>query len=318
MTEIELITAVGGVATVIVSLWSLKVAMRTERVQREAAVISIARERRNSAAVHFQRYSDLLSEVRDATKEAKQEIKDSADEVLKSLYYLVDDVAAPKSPRHSRHLFHEMSEQVFVALAPELSFHHEEHILMRYAGVRRKLRELSDDCKNAEPTEELGWFAGVRARLTFGPAARGVHLPEQALLSSSAFLRIYSDLDSRLDSDSGRKLLLESIDRVEKFCEAQRRLREVFESGNQRLAAALDKNSSEEFKVVESSELSSKIQAEMRALGLMTRLGLNDLKHFRSHDVLDALPEFVYAGAVLYTVARVADQSAFSSEPMRY
>lgn len=319
MTGMELLPAVVSVATVVISLWSLKVARRTEQVQLEAAVVTIALERRNSAAVHLQKYSELLSEVRDATKAAKQEIHHSADEVLRSLLHLVDDIAASREPRYSRHLFHEMSERIFESLAPELSFQPGEHMLMRYAGVRRKLRELSDACKRGEDTsDDPGWFAHLRTRLTFGPVPSSDEPPEQRLLSSNGFVRVYGDLDSRLDSDSGRRLMLESIDRVEKFCEVQRKLREAFENAHQRLTAALDKNTAEEFKVKESRELWVKVEAEMRALSLMKQLGLNDLKYFRNHDVLDALPEFVYAGAVLYTAARVADQSAFSSEPMRY
>jgi hypothetical protein len=55
----------------------------------------------------------------------------------------------------------------------------------------------------------------------------------------------------------------------------------------------------------------------MRALGLMARLDLGDIQHFRDCDILDALPEFVYAGAVLHTIVMVADRSIYSSEPMR-
>jgi hypothetical protein len=211
-----------------------------------------------------------------------------------------------------------MSEQIFEALAPELSFQHEEHVLRRYAGVRWKLRALSDACKRGDPhTGELGWIASIRVRLTLGPVEPSETPPESALLSSSEFFRIYGDLDSRLDKASGRRLLLESIEHVENFCETQRKLREVLDAGHHRLATALDRNSAEEFKLEESLEPWLKIQAEMRALGVLSCLGLNDIKHFREHDVLDALPEFVYAGAVLYTVARVADHSRFSSDPLR-
>ncbi len=74
----------------------------------------------------------------------------------------------------------------------------------------------------------------------------------------------------------------------------------------------------EEYKLRESPDLWSRIEGEMRALGLMARLGLADTKYFRDHDVLDALPEFVYAGAVLYTIVMVADRSIYSSGPMWY
>ena len=74
----------------------------------------------------------------------------------------------------------------------------------------------------------------------------------------------------------------------------------------------------EEYKLRESPDLWSRIEGEMRALGLMARLGLADTKYFRDHDVLDALPEFVYAGAVLYTIVMVADRSRYSSGPMWY
>ena len=319
MTDPELITAAGGLVSIGISLWSLKVAMRAEKVQLENALLTDARERRNSVAVHLQKYSDLLTEVRDASKAAKLEIKNSADEVLKRLYYLVDDCGAPKQPRHSRHLFHEMSEQVFESFVPEFSFQYEENILMRYAGVRRRLRELNDACEQPEPDNEpIRGIASVLPRLIRRRATPSGYTPEQRLLSSKEFLEIYRDLHSRFNRSSGRRLLLASIDHIEELCEAQRQLRTVFESGHDRLAAALDRNSTEEFKVRESPGLWSKIQGEMRALGLMARLGLGDIKHFRDHDVVDALPEFVYAGAVLYTLVMVADRSRYSSEPMKY
>lgn len=319
MTELELFNMAGVLAPVGISLWSLKVAMRAERVQREAAILADARERRSSVAVHLQKYSDLLTEVRDASKAAKLEIKNSADDVLRNLCDLVDDCAAPKQPRQNRHLFHEMSEQVFESFLPELSFQHEENILMRYAGVRRRLRKLSDACKRPEPGREaIGGIASVLSQWIRRRAVPRHYVPEQRLLSSNEFIGTYSDLDSRLDSPSARRLLLASIDRIEKFCEAQSRLRLVFESNHDRLAAALDRNLAEEFKVGESPDLLSMIEGEMRALGLMARLGLGDIKHFRNHDVLDALPEFVYAGSVLYTIVMVADRSSYSSKPMRY
>lgn len=58
--------------------------MRAEKGQREAMSLADARERRSSIAVHLQKYSDLLTEVRDASKAAKLEIKNSADEVLRN------------------------------------------------------------------------------------------------------------------------------------------------------------------------------------------------------------------------------------------
>lgn len=319
LTEIELITSAGGIASVVISLWSLRVAMRAEKGQREAALVAIARERRNSAAVHFQKYSDLLIEVRDATRAAKQEIHSSADELLRSLCYLVDDVAAQDGPRHSRHLFHEMCEGILDSFAPELSFQYEANILSRFGGVRHRLMDLSDACKRAESSsEDRGLIARTLARWTGRRTAPSRGWPEQHLLSSSMFFHLYSSLDSRLDSTSGRKLLLESIERIEQFSETQRGLEETLQTGRQRLAAAIDGNSAEEFKVRESPELWAKIEAEMRALGLMSRLELDYLKHLRTHDVHDALPEFVYAGAVLFTLAIVADRSAYSSDPMSY
>ncbi len=318
MTDSELITSAGGLASVGISLWSLKVAMRAERVQREDAMLTDARERRSSVAVHLQRYSDLLTEVRDASKAAKLEIMHSADEVLKHLYYLVDDFAALKLPRHSRHLFHEMSEQVFESFSPELSFQYEENILMRYSGVRRRLREMSDACERPQlENDSIRGIASVLTQLIRRRAAPSGYTSEQRLLSSKEFFETYRDLNSRFDSPSGRRLLLASIEHIDELCEAQRRLRPVFESSHDRLAAALDRNSAEEFKVQESPDLWLKVQGEMRALGLMAHLGLGDIKHFRDHDVVDALPELVYAGAVLYTLVTVADRSRYSSEPMK-
>jgi len=98
----------------------------------------------------------------------------------------------------------------------------------------------------------------------------------------------------------------------------QLRLRDVFEAAGSSLKKALDRNSAEEFKVRESTELWSKIQWETRALGLLAHLTLGEIKHFRSHDVMDALPEIIHAGAVLHTIGMVADRSRHSSEPMRY
>ncbi len=318
MTDSELITSAGGLASVGISIWSLKVAMRAERVQREDAMLTDARERRSAVAVHLQRYSDLLTEVRDCSKAAKLEIKRSADEVLKRLYYLVDDFAALKQPRHGRHIFHEMSEQLFESFAPELSFQYEENILMRFAGVRRRLREMSDACERPQlDSDATSGIARVLKQLIHRRAAPSRYTSEQRLLSSKEFFETYRDLDSRFDSHSGRRLLLASIDRIEELCAAQRRLRSVFESSHDRLAAALDGNYAEEFKVQESPDLWLKVQGEMRSLGLMARLGLGDIKHFRDHDVVDALPELVYAGAVLYTLVMVADRSRYSSEPMQ-
>lgn len=318
MTDLELITAACGIGGFAISVWSLKVARRAERGQREAAIAIYTHERRNSAAVHLQKYSDLLGEVRDATKAAKEEVQSHADEVLNSLYYLVDDVATFGAPRHSRHLFHEMSEEIFNAFAPELSFEHETNICTRFGAVRARLREMSDGCKRAEPVgiEDRGWFSSLLARLTSSPPNH--YRSEHRLLSSEKFVALYSELDSRLDSSSGRRLLLESIDRIEVLCQAQRKLRPVLESGLSRLANALDRNSSEEFKLKEYPQLNAKIRAEMRALGLMARLGLNDITHFRDHDVVDALPEVIHAGAVLFTLGMVADRSIHSSEPTSY
>lgn len=316
MTEFELFNLAGVLVTIGISLWSLKVARRAERGQREAAILADARERRNSVAVHLQKYSDLLIEVRDASKAAKLEFQNCSDDVLKSLCNLVDDHATPKQPRPSRHLFHEKSEQIFKSFLPELSSQYEENILMRYAGVRRGLRDLSDACKQPEPNSE--GIASVLLRWIRRRTAPSRCSPEQRLLSSNEFFRTYNDLDARLDSPSARGLLLASVDHIEKFCEAQRRLRLIFEANHDRLTAAIDRNLAEEFKVRESPNLWSRIEGEMRALGLMARLSLGDIKYFRDHDVLDALPEFVYAGAVLYTITMVADHSIYSSEPMRY
>ena len=319
MIELELFNLTGGLASVGILMGSLKVAMRAERGQREAVILADARERRNSVAVHLQKYSDLLTEVRDASKAAKLEIKNSAGEVLRNLCGLADDCAAPQQPRQSRHLFHEMSEQVFESFLPELPFQYEENILMRYAVVRRGLRELSNACKRPEPSSEaIGGIASVLLQWIRRRAVPSRCAPEQRLLSSNEFFETYSDLDSRLDSPSARRLLLASIDHIEKFCETQSRLRLVLESSRDRLAAALDRNLAEEFKVGESPDLWSRIEGEMKALGLMARLDLGGIKHFRDHDALDALPEFVYSGAVLYTILMVADRSKYSSEPMKY
>lgn len=103
VTEAEVITTVCGLGGLVISIWSLQVARRAERGQREAALAANVHERRNSAAMHLQKYSDLLAEVRDATKAAKQEIHTCADDVLMNLAYLVDDVAVHNPPRHSRH-----------------------------------------------------------------------------------------------------------------------------------------------------------------------------------------------------------------------
>lgn len=292
--------------------------MRTEKVQREDAILTDARERRSSIAVHLQRYSDLLTEVRDSSRAAKLEIQHGADGVLKRLYYLVDDFAAPEPPRHARHLFHDMSEQIFESFLPELSFQYEENILMRYAGVRRRLREIGEADDQAQSGSDApGGVASMLMRLVRRRVAPVGYTPEQRLLSSKSFVETYRDLNLRFDQVSGRGLLLASIDHIEEFCEAQRRLRPVLESCHERLSAALDRNSSEEFKVRESPELWSKMQGEMRALGLMARLNLGDIKHFRTHDVVDAVPEIVYAGAVLYTFVMVADRSRYTSDPMR-
>lgn len=316
MTEPELYKLVEVLVPVGISLWSLKVAKRAERGQREASILADVRERRNFVAVHLQKYSDLLTEVRDASKAAKLEIKNIADDVLRNLCDLVDDCATPKQLRPSRHLFHEMSEKVFESFLPELAFQYEENILMRYGGVRRRLRELSDACKRPEPRRDaIGGVARVLSGWIRLRAVASRCAPEQRLLASNEFFETYSDLDARLDSPSARHLLFTSIDSIEAFCDAQRRLRFVFESNRDRLAAALDRNLAEEFKLGESPALWLKIEGEMRALGLMARLGLGDIKHFRAHDVLDALPEFVYAGAVLYSIVMVADRSGYSSEP---
>lgn len=319
MTDLELFNLAGWLAPVGISLWSLKVAKRAERGQREAATLADTRERRSSFAVHLQKYSDLLTEVRDVSQAAKLEMKNIADDVLKNLCVLVDDRATPKQRRPSRHLFHEMSEQIFKSFLPELPFQYEDNILMRYAGVRRGLRELSDACKCPEPSSEaMGGIASALPRWIRRRAVPNRRASEQRLLISNEFFETYRDLDSRMDSPSARQLLLASIDHIEKFCEAQRRLRLVFESSHDRLTAVIDRNLAEEFKVGESPDLWSRIEGEMRALGLMAPLGLGDIKHFRDHDVFDSLPEFVYAGAVLHTIAMVADRSIYSSEPMRY
>jgi hypothetical protein len=139
----------GVLVPVGISLWSLKVAMRAERGQREAVILADARERRNSVAVHLQKYSDLLVEVRDASKAAKLELQNCADDVLKNLCNLVDNHSSPKQPRPSGHLFHGVSERIFKSFLPELPSY-EENNLMRYAGVRRGLRELSDACRRPE------------------------------------------------------------------------------------------------------------------------------------------------------------------------
>lgn len=321
VTEAEVITIVCGLGGLVISIWSLQVARRAERGQREAALAANVHERRNSAAMHLQKYSDLLAEVRDTTKAAKQEIHTCADDVLMNLAYLVDDVALHNPPGHSRHLFHQMSEEIFNAFGPELSFQYVENVTWRFGGVRRRLRELSDSCKHLGPglgDEDEGLIARLLARLRhpFGTSDRLP--PEARVLSSPGFVAIYRNLDSRLRGELGRRLMLDSIERVERFCEVQSKLQTVFDSNHARLAAALDRNSTEEFKVEESGQLYARIEAEMRSLGLLSRLGLNDLKHFRDHDVLDALPEFVYSGAVLFTIAQVSDWSRFSSEPMRH
>lgn len=321
MTEAEVITTICGLGGFFISIWSLQVARRAERGQREAARAANVHERRNSAAVHLQKYSDLLAEVRDATKGAKQEIHTCADDVLMSLAYLVDDVADHDPPRHSRHLFHRMSEQIFDAFRPELSFQYVENVASRFAGVRRQLRELGDSCKQSDQgsrNEDEGLIARLLARLRHPFGASDRLSPEARVLSSPSFVAIFRNLDSRLKGELGRRLMLDSIERVERFCEVQRKLQTVFDSNHERLAAALDRNSSEEFKVEESDQLHARIESEMRSLGLLSRLELNDIKYFRDYDVLDALPEFVYAGSVLFTVAQISDWSRFSSEPMRH
>ena len=317
MTDAEQIASVCALASVGISVWSLKVARRAERVAREDVILTDARERRGAIAEHLQKYSELLTDVRDGSNSAKQEIKKSADDVLKRLYYLVDEFTACESPRYSRHLFHEMSEQVFNSFLPELSFQYVENILMRYAGVRRRLREMSDNCAQPQPKDQApSGIANVLTRLARRPAAIAGYTPEQRMLLSKGFFEMYRELSSRVDSGSGRRLLLASIEPIEEFCEAQRKLRPVLESSHQRLVAALDRNSAEEYRLHESPELWSKLQGEMRALELMARLNLSDIRHFREHDVVDAVPEIVYAGSVLYTVTMVADRSRYSNEPM--
>lgn len=319
MTELELFNLAGVLVPVGISLWSLKVARRAEKGQREAVIIADAREHRNSVAVHLQKYSDLLIEVRDVSKAAKLELQNCADDVLKNLCNLVDDHSTPKQPRPSRHLFHGMSEQIFKSFLPELPTQYEENILMRYAGVRRGLRELSDACKRPESSSEaVGGIASVLPRWIRRRAVARRCAPEQRVLSSNEFFETYCDLDARLDSPSARQLLQISIDHIETFCEAQHRLRLVFEANHDRLVAAIDRNMAEEYKLRESPDLWSRIEGEIRALGLLARLGLADIKYFRDHDVLDALPEFVYAGAVLHTIVMIVDRSIYSNEPTWY
>lgn len=293
--------------------------MRAERGQREAALIADLRERRNSVALHLQTYSDLLADVRTASKVAKLEIKNSADEVLRSLSNLVDDCAGQRQSRASRHLFHEMSEQIFKSFMPELSFQYELNILSRFAGVRRRLRELSDHCERSDGSGKvIDAIARVLSQWRTRYEMSSRYAPEQYLMSTSEFLSTYSELDKRLDRPAARRLLLASIDLIEKFCDVQCRLRHVFESHQGRLVAALEKNAVEEFKVRESPHLCTMIEYEIRSLGLIASLNLDDFKYLRDYDDLDALPEFVYVGAVLYTIAMVADHSMYSSGPMRY
>jgi hypothetical protein len=317
MTDAEQIASACALASVAIALWSLKVARRAERVAREDVILTDARERRGAIADHLQKYGDLLMDVRDGTKAAKLEIKNSADDVLKRLYHLIDDFAVGGSPRYSRHLFHEMSEQVFESFLPELRYQYVENILMRYAGVRRRLREASDACRQLpKPTEPSNAVLNALARWLRRPTAPRGYTPEQRMMSSTDFLETYRELDSRFDRGSGRRLLLASLGHIEAFCETQRRLRPVLQSAHEPLVMALDRNSAEEYKVHESPELWSKIQGEMRALGLMARLDLGDMAYLNDHDVAEAVPEIVHAGSVLYTMTMVADRSRYSSEPM--
>lgn len=55
MNELELFNFAGVLVSVGISLWSLKVARRAEKAQREAVIIADAREHRNSVAVHHQK-----------------------------------------------------------------------------------------------------------------------------------------------------------------------------------------------------------------------------------------------------------------------
>lgn len=209
-----------------------------------------------------------------------------------------------------------MSERLFEAFLPELSFQYEENVLMRYAGVRRRFRDLSEI--GASPQLQLQHERGISKLLRRWRSRSAVaYWPEQQLLSSPEFREIYVELNSRFERGSGRRLLLASIEPIEKFCATQRRLRPILEAGHERLATALGRNAAEEFKVQESRALWEKVQGEMRASGIMARLNLADIKNFKEYDVVEAVPEIVRAGAVLYTLVMVADRSSYSSEPMK-
>ncbi len=317
MTDVELISSYGTIASVCISLWSLSVAKRAEKRQREDGIITDARERRSSIAVHLQKYSDLLTEVRACSKPAKFAIAKSADDAFKRLSNLVDEFADFEAPRQSRHLFHEMSEQVCDSFESELGYQYVEHLLMRYAGVRRRLREMRDACAQPSDNDEtMPEIARLLVRFVRRPAVRSGYTPEQRALSSKEFLETYKNLSARLDRETGRKLLLAAIEPIEEVCEVQRQFRPILESCDERLVEALDRNAAEEYKVQESQELWAKIQWEMRALGLLGRLNLGDITYLREHDVAEALPEIIHAGAVLYTLTMVANTSAYSSKPI--
>lgn len=123
------------------------------------------------------------------------------------------------------------------------------------------------------------------------------------------------ELSARLTEATKVKLLLDSIDHIERFCEAQARLRKVFVAARDRLREAIDRNAAEEFRLSESEQLKVRFDWELRALNLMAYMSLSDIKQFASHDVVDALPELVYSGAVLYTVHTVAKRSEYASSP---
>lgn len=317
MENIELLLSAGSVT---IALWSLIVAKRTAKAQERVAQREDARERRNANATHLQKYSELLIEVRAQTKAAKLEIRDSADEAFKQLQWLVDDIASAKPPRQSRHLFHQLSEGISDAFAPEFGYQYEQNLLWRFAGVRRMLRELSESCaaRTSQADEAPGMTAWVAALSNWLPGTSSQLRPsaERQLLLSESFTGLFGELNSRLDADAGRRLLRASLDPIESFCELQRRIRPTLDAARDRLQDALDRNLAEEFKLSESATLHAQLEWEMRALGLLSGLSLADMKHFRQHDVVDAVPELIHSGAVLYSLSRVADRSAYSSVPM--